>query len=204
MDKVDFKKTLKEFYNPKSRGFELVDVPDMQFVRVDGRGDPNTSPDWERAMGWVYSIAYTLKFASKGTLGRDYVVPPSEALWWADDMKSFIDGKKADWRWTLQLMVPDFVTPQMFDEAVAVSGRKLGAAPESLRFEREREGLSVQFLHIGSYDDEAPMIRRMHEEFIPANGLMETGHHHEIYLGDPRKAEPSKLKTIVRQPVRRR
>lgn len=204
MEKIDFKKALKALYGPTSRAFEIVEVPEMQFVMVDGRGDPNTAAEYAAAVQWVYSVSYGIKFAAKQTLGRDYVVPPLEALWWADDMADFVTGKRENWRWTAMLMVPDFVERSMFDAAVAKAQRKLGSPPQSLRFDAYHEGLSVQFLHVGSYADEAPAIKRMHEEFIPQHGLVETGWHHEVYLSDPRKVAADKLKTVVRQPVKRR
>lgn len=204
MDKIDFRKVLKAFYAPVSRTFEIVDVPAMQFVMVDGAGDPNSSAAYSAGLSWLYSVSYAIKFASKQALERDYVVPPLEALWWADDMADFTHGRKDRWRWTQMLMVPDFIGRAMFDAAVEKCRKKLGEPSESLRLERYDEGLSVQFLHVGSYADEAPMIKRMHEEFIPQNGLIETGKHHEIYLSDPRRVEAAKLKTVVRQPVKRR
>lgn len=202
MDKIDFKKSLKRFYAPTSRDFEIVEVPAMQFVMIDGQGDPNSSASYAAAVGWLYAVSYAMKFASKAA-GLDYTVPPLEALWWSDDMADFSAGRRERWRWTVMLMVPDAVSQAMFEAGRAKASGKLGAVPESLRFARYDEGLAVQFLHVGSYADEAPMIRRMHEEFIPGNGLTETGHHHEIYLSDPRRVVAEKLKTVVRQPVRR-
>jgi hypothetical protein len=204
MEKIDFKKTLKGLYAPTSQAFTIVDVPAMQFVMVDGQGDPNTSAEYAAAVQWVYAVSYAVKFASKAFHDQDYVVPPLEALWWADDLADFSSGHRDNWRWTVMLMVPDHIERATFEGAVTKAQKKLGKPPESLRFERYDEGLAVQFLHVGSYADEAPAIRRMHEEFIPQNGLVETVHHHEIYLSDPRKVEAGKLKTIVRQPVKRR
>lgn len=204
MEKIDFKKTLKALYAPSAKDFALVEVPPMHFVMVDGQGDPNRAEDYEKGLNWVYSISYALKFASKQLLGRDYTVPPLEALWWSDDMADFVAGKKERWRWTQMIMVPDFVSRDMYEAALEKTRKKLGEPPSSLRFEPYDEGLSVQILHIGSYDDEAPTIKRLHEEFLPANGLVESGVHHEIYLSDPRKTVPEKLKTILRQPVKRK
>lgn len=187
---------------PKGR-FEIVDVPPLQYVRLDGAGDPNTAEAYQAGVARLFSVSYAMKFAAKAEFARDYVVGPLEALWWADDMSTFITRKKSDWRWTIMVLQPDFVTAALFDMAVEKAKKKLGAAPPSLRFERYHEGLSVQTLHVGSYDDEAPTLARLHQEFLPANGLKETGHHHEIYLSDPRKVAPEKLKTILRQPVKR-
>src|SRR5690606_6862995 len=134
-------------------------------------------------------------------LGKDYGVPPLEGLWWADDNSAFTERAKDEWNWTMMIMVPDFISGDMFEAAVAKSGRKLGRTPSSLRLEPFEEGLAVQILHVGSYDDEGPTIRRLHEAYIPQHGLVENGRHHEIYLSDPRKTEPARLKTILRQPV---
>lgn len=194
---------MKTLYAQSAREFGLIDVPRMQFVKVDGRGNPNAAADYKAALEWLYGVSYALKFAAKEA-GKDYGVPPLEGLWWAKDNSAFTEGAKDEWNWTMMIMAPDFITPRMYEAAVAKTTKKLGAPPVSLRFEPFEEGLAVQILHVGSYDDEAPTIRRLHQEFIPQNGLVENGLHHEIYLSDPRKAEPAKLKTILRQPVRRR
>lgn len=178
-------------------------MPPLHYLQMDGAGDPNTAEAYKIGVAWLYSVSYAMKFAAKAELGRDYVVGPLEALWWADDMSTFLTRKKSDWQWTIMILQPDFVTSALFVRAVDKASKKLGAPPASLRLETYHEGLSVQTLHIGSYDDEAPTLARLHQEFLPANGLKETGHHHEIYLSDPRKVAPQKLKTILRQPVKR-
>ena len=203
MEKIDFRKTFKALWQPPAGRFVLVEVPRMQFLMIDGEGDPNTAPAYARAVEWLYSVSYPLKFMSKKELGRDYTVPPLEGLWWAKDLSVFIDRDKDAWSWTMMIMQPDWITPAMVSAAVDKAAAKLGAASGSLRLEPFEEGLSVQAMHIGSYDEEGPVIRLLHEEFIPQNGLVENGHHHEIYLSDPRKTEPAKLKTVLRQPVRR-
>ncbi|MDP1731504.1 MAG: GyrI-like domain-containing protein [Devosia sp.] len=201
-EKLDLKKTLKALYTPSTEDFTLVDVPTMRFVKVDGQGDPNKAEGYQQGLNWIYSVSYALKFASKAELGKDYAVMPLETLWWADDMADFTARKKDDWRWTQMVMTPAFVSEKMYEAAVEKTRKKLGDPPASLRFEPYREGLAAQILHIGSYDDEAPTIKRLHEEFIPRNGLIENGLHHEIYLSDPRKTEAAKLRTILRHPVR--
>lgn len=203
MEKLDLKKQYKALYGAPKGKFEIVEVPPLQYVRLDGEGDPNIAESYQSGVTWLYSVSYAMKFAAKVELGQDYVVGPLEALWWADDMSSFVARKKSDWRWTIMIMQPDFVTAALFGKAVEKAGKKLGTPPSSLRFEGYHEGLSVQTLHIGSYDDEAPTLARLHQEFLPVNGLMETGHHHEIYLSDPRRVPAEKLKTILRQPVKR-
>lgn len=202
MDKVDFKKTLKQLYCAPSGEFVAVDVPPMQFVMVDGEGDPNTAPAYLTALEWLYGVSYAMKFAAKSSLGRDYVVPPLEGLWSADDPRSFTSRDKDRWRWTMMILVPEFVTHAMFEEAVAKTGRKSGTPPETLRLEVYHEGLSLQILHIGSYDDEGPILARLHTVVMLEKKMDFNGPHHEIYLGDPRKTEPSKLRTILRQPVK--
>lgn len=202
-EKTDFKKTLKHLYVPPAGDFSLVDVPEMQFLRVDGMGDPGSSVVYADAVAWLYAVAYPIKFISKNEGRKDYTVPPLEGLWWADDLSAFAGGDRDSWKWTMMLMQPDWITDDTFDSGLKKATKKLGAPPESLRFEPFLEGLSVQILHVGSYADEAPTIARLHNEFLPENGLDENGDHHEIYLGDPRKTAPEKLKTIIRQPVKR-
>jgi hypothetical protein len=199
--KIDFKKTLKPLYNPLAGEFASIEVPQMQFVKVDGEGDPNTAPTYRSAVEWLYGVSYAMKFAAKAALGKDYVVPPLEGLWWADDPESFVTRAKDQWRWTMMIMVPDFVTRDMFENATAKASGKLGRPPQSLRFEAYGEGLSLQTLHVGSYDEEGPVLARLHGEVMPNMGMAFNGPHHEIYLSDPRKTEAARLKTILRQPV---
>lgn len=202
MEKIDFKKTRKPLYSPPASDFVAVDVPKMQFVKVDGEGDPNSAPAYRTAVEWLYGTSYAMKFAAKSALSQDYVVPPLEGLWWADDPQSFVTREKDRWRWTMMLMVPDFVTRAMFEAAVASTIRKSGQPPESLRLEDYDEGPSLQILHVGRYDDEGPTLARLHEIVMPGQKLDFNGPHHEIYLSDPRKTDPSKLKTVLRQPVK--
>lgn len=199
--KVDFKRELA-CYTAKRDSPQLIDVPDLQYLMIDGHGDPNT-PAYGAAVTALYPVAYTLKFASKKNLGRDYVVMPLEGLWWADRMDAFTTARdKAAWDWTLMIMVPDWITAGMLGDAVEQLGSK--ERPERLddvRLESLSEGRCVQALHVGSFDDEAELLRHMHEEFVPGHGLTMVGKHHEIYLSDPRRVEPAKLRTILRQPV---
>ena len=202
-NKIDFRKSLKTLYQPSAKAFELIEVPAMQFVMVDGAGNPNTAEAYRRALEWLYATSYTLKFAVRDATGQDYVVPPLEGLWWSEDMESFVRRDKERWQWTMMMMAPDFASSELYEAAVEKVRRKLGESPASLRLERYEQGLSVQILHIGSYDDEGPTLARLHDEFMPQNGLVATGHHHEIYLSDARRTAPAKLKTILRQPVAR-
>lgn len=200
--KSDPKKEL-DSYRARRGEFRILDVPPLRYLMVDGSGDPNTAQEYAAALAALYPVAYQLKFASKRQLDRDYVVPPLEALWWSDDMAAFTSARdKSRWSWTAMILVPDGVPAALYDDAVAEVGRK--DPPASLarvRLATLEEGRCVQTLHLGSYDDEAPVLARMHDQFIPAHGLRMTGRHHEVYLSDPRRVEPSRLRTILRQPV---
>ncbi|MGK5440379.1 GyrI-like domain-containing protein [Micromonospora sp. URMC 105] len=201
-DKIDFKKTL-DAYRAQQGRFRIVDVPDMQYLMIDGHGDPNTSPAFTEAIQALYPVAYKLKFASKRNLGRDYVVSPLEGLWWAEDMASFTTARhKSRWRWTLMLMVPDWIDQPMFTTAIEQAGAKHRPARlDDVRLQELSEGRCVQTLHVGSFDDEADVLAQLHHQYIPANRLRMTGTHHEIYLSDFRKVAPDKQRTILRQPV---
>lgn len=204
MSKIDFKKELKHLYQPSKADFVVVDVPDMSFLKIDGHGDPNSAPEYSQAVEALYAMAFKIKFLSKKD-GRDYVVPPLEGLWWAEDMDSFSSARdKSQWDWTMMIMTPDWIAGDMVETAkeVAAKGKDLPAL-EILRWEPYQEGLSAQILHLGSYDDEGPVLTRLHEDWMPSNGYTFNGLHHEIYLSDPRRVEESKLKTILRQPIRK-
>ncbi|WP_067679821.1 GyrI-like domain-containing protein [Nocardia miyunensis] len=201
MTKTDFRKTL-DTYRARSGQFRVVEVPPMRYVMVDGRGDPNTSREFTEAVEALYPVAYKLKFASKQDLGRDYVVMPLEGLWWSERMETFTSARdKSRWNWTIMSMVPDWITDEMFEAAVTKAGAKNPAVPDLVRLENLDERRCVQTLHIGSFDDEAETLARMHHEFIPESGLTMTGRHHEIYLNDFRRTTPARLRTILRQPV---
>jgi hypothetical protein len=206
-DKTDFRKTdFRKTWDPyraRQGQFRTVDVPDTRYLMVDGHGDPNTDPAFTGAVEALYPVAYKLKFASRRDLGRDYVVPPLEGLWWADDMDAFTTARdKSRWDWTLLLMVPDWIDPAMVATAIerAATPRR-PARLDDVRVETLSEGRCVQTLHVGSYDDEADVLARMHHEVIPERGLRPAGRHHEIYLSDFRKVAPDRRRTILRQPV---
>ena len=197
----DFKKELKHLYGPSKKEFSVVDAPPMNFLMIDGHGDPNDNPDFQEGMDALYGMAYTIKFALKPQ-GIEYVVPPSEGLWWMEDMSEFSVETKDRWQWTLMIMQPDEVTQEIVAAAQGELARKKDPpALSKLRYERYHEGLSVQIMYLGAYADEDPTIARMHE-FIRENGYDFNGKHHEIYLGDPRRTAPEKLKTVIRQPVK--
>lgn len=203
MDKVDLKKSL-DSYKAKPNEFRVCDVPRLQYLMIDGHGDPNSSQEFQTAITALYPIAYKLKFASKKILGRDYTVMPLEALWWADDMSSFTSARdKSQWDFTLMIMQPDWITQDMFNAAVdQVATKNPPQSLDKVRFESLDEGKCVQTMHIGSFDSESGILAQMHDDFIPSHGLRMTGKHHEIYLSDFRKVAPDKLRTILRQPVK--
>ncbi|MDR2281029.1 MAG: GyrI-like domain-containing protein [Gordonia sp. (in: high G+C Gram-positive bacteria)] len=201
-DKIDFKKTLNSYSAPRGR-FEIVNVPEMQYLMIDGHGDPNTAHEYTDALAALYPVAYKLKFMSRRELGRDYVVPPLEGLWWAADMDAFTTSRdKSQWDWTMMLMVPDWIDHSIFVDVVdQVRGKEPPVRLSDVRLQALTEGRCVQTLHVGPYDDEAQVLDRLHSEFIPQNRLHMNGLHHEIYLSDARRVAPEKLRTILRQPI---
>jgi hypothetical protein len=202
MEKIDYKKELSVLYKASAKTPHVVDVPQMNFFMIDGQGDPNNSQDFTDAIEALYSLSYTLKFTiKKGPTAVDYGVPPLEGLWWADDMSVFASGAKDEWKWTLMIMQPEFVTPDLVDDAIEqVRAKKDPAALSKVRFKEFCEGPGAQILHVGPYSEEGPTIEKLHA-FIQDSGHELTGKHHEIYLGDPRRAAPEKLRTIIRQPM---
>ncbi|MBR8744391.1 GyrI-like domain-containing protein [Nocardiopsis sp. MG754419] len=201
-NKTDFKKTLEHYSAPRDR-FQVIDVPEHRYLMVDGHGDPNTAPAFAEAIEALYPVAYALKFASRRDLERDYVVPPLEGLWWSQDMDAFTtDRDKTRWDWTLMLMVPDWIDRDGFDGVVeGVRKKKAPTRLDDVRWETLAEGRCVQTLHVGPFDDEADVLERLHDGFIPEQRLRMAGRHHEIYLSDFRKVAPEKRRTILRQPV---
>ena len=206
MKKLDLRKQLKHLYAPSARKVERLDVPALQFAMIDGvieRGQgPSTSASFREAIQALYGIAYTLKFASKlrPTNPIDYPVMALEGLWWSDRGASAFTPGRA-WRWTAMILQPDHITQAMFARAVEQLAEKRDSpAVRKLRLERFKEGACIQVLHVGPYADEPRTIERM-QAFAEENGLVYRGKHHEIYLGDPRRAKPEKLRTILRQPV---
>lgn len=198
MEKIDFKKILKELYNPSAKEPVVVDVPEMNFLMIDGQGAPEAK-DYQDALEALYSVSYTVKFMLKKG-GFDYVVPPLESLWWADQ-KEFTMETKDKWKWTAMLMQPEQVSKEMVAEASEkVSQKKELPALSKMQFKSYKEGLSVQVMHIGPYADEGPTIEKLHK-FAEEKGYTLRGKHHEIYLGDPRRTAPERLKTVIRQPL---
>lgn len=203
--KVDFKKSLDRYQARRSE-FRVLEVPAARYLMVDGRGDPNTSPEYVGALETLYPVAYALKFASRQQLSRDYVVPPLEGLWWAEDMAAFTSARDKDqWQWTMMLMVPEWVPDDLVERTLdTVRAKRSPERLDDLRLSSLEEGLCVQTLHLGPFDEEGPVLARMHDEFIPAQGLQLTGRHHEVYFSDPRRTAPERLRTLLRQPVSQR
>jgi len=200
-DKLDLKRSQKQYYSAPADRFEQVVVPPMTYLQIDGTGSPE-SDSYARAVEALYALSYSVKFASK-KLGRDFVVCPLEGLWWSERYTAFAERAKDEWSWTMMIRQPDSVTSALVDSVRERSAAKAPAVAE-VRLEELSEGLSVQILHHGSFDDEAPVVARLHREYLPENGLVESGYHHEIYFSDPRTTAPSKLRTLIRQPVARR
>ncbi len=201
MDKVDLKKDFKHLYRPSAKNVVEVVVPTMNYLMIDGEGNPNTSPAYANAVEALFMVSYATKFmVKKGATAVDYAVMPLEGLWWADDMSRFSAEDKTNWKWTMMIMQPSFVSQQLIDCSIAeVKEKKKPAAITKMRFESFPEGRCAQILHIGPFSDEGPTIAMVHE-FIDSRGKR-IGKHHEIYLTDIRKADPAKWKTIIRQPM---
>jgi len=202
MEKIDLKKQYKGLYTPSAQAFQVIEIPPLQYLMVDGHGDPNTSQRFQDATQTLYSLSYTLKFHLKKTQGLDYTVMGLEGLWWMPDMALYTMENKADWDWTLMILQPEFIISEWVEEAKNQAAAK-GKAPlgSECRLEMLEEGLCVQIMYIGAYDDEPPTIARMHA-YIHEHGYIPLGKHHEIYLSDVRKVAPEKNRTILRQPVR--
>ncbi len=199
--KADLRREIPAYAARRGR-FDVVTVPPLRYLMIDGSGDPNTGGAYQEALQTLYPTAYALKFFSKRELGRDYTVMPLEGLWWAEDPAAFTTRRdKSRWQWTLLNLVPDWLTDEHVDAARAQAARKGAPAIDGLRCEVLDEGLCVQTLHVGPFDEEGPVLAEMHERVIPDRGLRMTGIHHEIYLSDARRTAPERLRTILRQPV---
>ena len=197
---IEIAQELKVLYRARKEP-ELIEVPELSFMMIDGHGDPNVSERYRDAIQALYSVSYTLKFALKHSGGADYKMGPLEGLWWAEDMASFPIRDKESWVWTAMIRQPPEVTPGLVAKAAGeVAGKKELPAAGEVRLEPFAEGWAAQILHVGPYADEGPTIERLHA-FIKEQNWARRGKHHEIYLSDPRRARPERLKTIVRQPV---
>jgi len=202
MQKIDFTRELKQLYTAPTKEPVRVDIPPMNYLMIDGVGDPNTAPAFAAGVEALFSVSYTLKFmVKKGSMAIDYGVLSLEALWWAEDMSAFTTGDKSSWQWTVMVMQPDFISSEMVAEALAeVKKKKKLPAFALVRFEPFHEGACAQIMHIGPFSEEGPNIEKVHR-FIEESGCCRTGKHHEIYLSDIRRADPKRWKTIIRQPM---
>jgi hypothetical protein len=202
MIKLDLRKELKHLYNPSAKEPVVIDVPGMTFACIDGRGDPNAA-DFAAATGALYAFSYTIKFLVKKERAIDYPVMALEGLWSIEGKADFSFGdfkRREAWLWTLMIMQPDAAAPDLWPVALEQAARRGTPLLERLRFERFEEGRSAQIMHIGPYSAEPATVTRLHD-FIHSQGLRPRGRHHEIYLGDPRRSAPEKLKTVLRHPV---
>lgn len=211
MSKLDFKKQDKSLYSGKVGRFDIRTVPPIPYLSFESQGAPY-GETYAQALAALYSVSYALKFLSKTKLEKDYVVAPLSGLWWADDMDTFKTRDKPAWKWRMMIRQPDWLSADQVEttrqavmqkQAKSKTPKASSESYNTLRFATYDEGECVQILHVGPYDDEGPILQQMHDSFIPENGLEMTGHHHEIYLNDPRRVAPEKLRTILRQPVRR-
>jgi hypothetical protein len=203
--KIDFKKEYKFLFSASATLPQLVEVPAFKYLMIDGRGDPNTAPEFSAKIQSLYGLAYTIKFMLKQDhqAAVDFVVPPLSGLWCAEDITAFREGRKEKWRWALMILQPDAVTPELLEKAKAkLAAKKPAPFTAQVQLNVLHEGAAVQILHIGPYSAEGPTITRLHD-FMKENGYTFNGKHHEIYLGDPRRCQSEKLKTIIRQPVRK-
>ncbi|MDL2341958.1 MAG: GyrI-like domain-containing protein [Patescibacteria group bacterium] len=203
MAKVDYKQQFKHLYSGRVDRPVVVQVPKMNFISINGRGDPNTSQAYHDAIQTLYPVAYAIKFTSKLSYGHDFSVMPLEGLWWTEDMADFDPQDKSNWLWTAMIMQPDVVTEELFNQAVQkVAEKHAPASLAKLRFTAYDEGRAAQVLYVGPYAAEGPTIQNLHSFIKQQGGRLDetTKHHHEIYLGDPRRSDPAKLKSIIRQP----
>jgi hypothetical protein len=209
MPKLDLKKENKELYNPSSKEVSIVDVPEMNFLTIDGKGDPNTSKEYIDAIEALFPVSFKAKFISEKVNSQDYVVMPLEGLWWVENMENFSTEDKSGWKWTAMIRQPDFITEDIIKKALKeVENKKNPPALSKIKFESLHEGLSAQILHTGPYSEEGPIVEKLHN-FIEEKGYKFDGSrpgekHHEIYISDVRKTKPEKLKTVIRQPIKKR
>ncbi|MCX7749480.1 MAG: GyrI-like domain-containing protein [Clostridia bacterium] len=198
--KTDYKKEYSKVYNASPKDIQIIQVPKLSFLRVEGEGDPNTSPNFKNAVEALYSLSYASRNITKRQ-NQEHVVMPLEGLWWADDMRAFDIGNKGAWKWILMIMQPGYVDSGVMHEAFNYCAKKkeLPFLPK-VKLEAFEEGLSVQILHQGPFSEEGPTIEKLHQ-FIDKQGYVKAGKHHEIYLNDFRKVLPEKIKTILRQPI---
>lgn len=199
--KIDLRKEYKYLYAPSPKKVEIVDVPELKFIMIDGLGDPNSAA-FQSAVQSLYNLSYTTKFTQKFKEGIDYPVMALEGLWWVGNNPDEFDLNARDkWNWTLMIMQPPFITEKILDETVSTLKEK-GKQVDNFGLKNFREGLSAQIMHMGPYSTESGTIEKI-REFMRENSYSLNGKHHEIYMGDPRRTAPARLKTILRQPIKK-
>jgi len=204
MVKIDFKKEYKDLYKPKHNEVSFVEVPKLNYLAIDGKGDPNTSQEYKDSIEALMSVSYKTKFIMKKEYGKDYVVMPLEGLWWTKYMYNFSVDYKSNWNWKSLIMQPDFVKKEHIEQAKEeVTKKKDLPSLDKIEFIKFDEGLSAQILHIGPFVDEGPTVEKLHN-VIEENSYDFNGIHHEIYLSDIRRVKHEKLRTIIRQPVKQK
>lgn len=197
------KELIKTCYSPSTKEPQIITIPPIKFLMIDGHGDPNTSPAYSAVISALYTMSYTIKFDLKKTGIEDYKVFPLQGLWWSDNMDDFLSGNKDNWDWTMMMAQPDWVSVEQVEKALHKASAKVEKSVlEKIRYETYDEGLVVQMMHIGPYSAEGPNIQRIHA-FAQNHGYGLRGKHHEIYLGNPQRSAPEKLKTILRQPIQK-
>jgi hypothetical protein len=201
-EKIDYRKEFRNLYTASVTDVQEVVVPRLQFLMVDGAGTPESSEEFQNAIAALYKVAYAVKFGrKKAGVGPDFTIGPLEGLWWMRGGEHFDSGRSQDWRWTLMIMMPEFINRTDIATALGdLESKKPTPALKLLSFSTLNEGQSVQIMHIGPYDREGPTIKRL-VDYAQANGTKLRGKHHEIYLGDPRRTKPEKLRTILRHPL---
>lgn len=200
MNVAEFHDRLEDLYLPPRDRFSVVDVPEIRFAVIEGNGNPQGDTG-AQAVKWLYSVAHVVKPLVKARLGKNFVDPPLEWLYWADNERDFTEGDRDRWSWRAMVVCVDWISPEQFDEAVAVAEQKRGPAPETLRLETLNEGTCVQIMHVGDYQEVGAICDRLYNEYLPQAGLKPRGRYHEIYLNDPARTAPDKRKIVIRQPV---
>jgi hypothetical protein len=197
----DDREQLKQLYLPPTDEFVIIDVPEMQFLMIDGDGDHDTEA-FSLCTKWLYAALHPIKRVAKERMGSGFIEPPLEVLWWADDMVDFIAGERSKFKWRQMIVTADWVSAEMLDDAVSAAGSsRLGEPPAALRLGKFAEGTSVQIMHVGVEEAAIPTMARLHNEFLPAHNLIAVGYHHEIYLSYANRTAPEKMRTVLRQPV---
>jgi hypothetical protein len=200
MNVKGFHDRLRELYLPPEGQFTIVDVPEIRYAVIDGKGDPENGSIAE-AGKWLYSVVHFVKPYVKERMGKNFVDPPLEYLFWADNERDFVEGNKDKWNWRAMVVFIDWITQEQFKEAVAKVEEKRGPSPETLRLENLHEGKCVQFLHVGDYKEVSRICDDLFNRYLPKNNLKPKGYYHEIYLNDPARTAPKKRKIVIRQPV---